>query len=170
MTWWRHRIPGPVGHGPGASDEGAVPTDVHTPGPLGVNDAGDPTVETSPVAVTGMAAPEKYWVGSVKGNLGEHPNVRHTINNFGDTELRYLLRIKNTGYCLLDLGTQYEDRVSEEVDREWIPGVAKRGETLDFENGVPPHSSLHLRLFGEKDFTAEEQLWVEGTLQVFLLS
>jgi hypothetical protein len=111
--------------------------------------------------------PESYWTGEVKGWLGEHPVAYHTLNNYGDTPLQYTLRVKNTGYCLVDLETRYEyhrDPTSEE--RAWVAVWAQRGKTEETTNGLPPHSSLHLRLFGERDATRPGQAYIEGTAEV----
>lgn len=42
----------------------------------------------------------------------------------------------------------------------------QRGQTEEVTNGLPPHSSLHLRLFGERDATQPDQSYFEGTLEV----
>jgi len=112
--------------------------------------------------------PESYWKGEVKGWLGEHPAAYHTLNNFGDTPLEYVLRIKNTGYCLLDLETQYQYYKPPRQDRAWIAIAAQRGHTEEVTNGLPPHSSLHLRLYGERDATQPDQAYIEGTVEVIL--
>jgi len=112
--------------------------------------------------------PENFWSGTIKGHLGEHPAVYHTLNNFSDTPLRYALRIKNKGYCLLSLETQYGYK-NGESQRRWIAGSAQRGKTFEVINGLPPHSSLHLRLFGERDYTDPDQTWCEGSAETELL-
>jgi len=117
--------------------------------------------------VHAMAANETHWSGNIRGNLSENPNLYHTLNIFGDTQLSYLLRVKNRGYCRLSLETQYVyDTIGEQ--RAWIALSANHGETLEVINGLPPHSSLHLRLFGERDYTDPNQTWCEGTLEVVL--
>jgi hypothetical protein len=108
--------------------------------------------------------PEESWDGSVESNFGENKSLYHTINNFGDQQLRYLLRINNTGYALLSLETQYEFR--GEPQRAWTAISAQRGKTEEVTNGLPPHSVLHLRLFGERDHTQPDQSSYAGTLQV----
>jgi hypothetical protein len=113
------------------------------------------------------AAPESNWSGSIKGYLGEHPTAYHTLNNFGDTTIKYKLRIKNTGRALLSLETQYEYK-NGEPQRPWTAGSAQHGETFEVVNGLPPQSSLHLRLFGEHDYTEPTQTWCEGTAETEL--
>ena len=82
---------------------------------------------------------EESWDGSIKGHLGDYPSADHTLNNFGDRQLRYRLRIHSTGYALLNLG-------------------------------LPPRSSLRLRLFGERDHTQKNQSYIAGTIEVRLTS
>lgn len=112
-------------------------------------------------------AQEKFWAGSIKGYLGEHPVAYHTLNNYSSNAFRYKLRIKNNGYCLLSLETQYEYKTSG-LQRAWTAGSAQRGETFEVINGLPPHSSLHLKLFGERDYTDPEQSYCEGTAEAEL--
>src|SRR4029079_747824 len=102
--------------------------------------------------------------GSVSSDFGENKSLYHTINNFGDQQLEYLLRIKNTGYALLNLETQYDLRGGPQ--QAWIAIAAQRGQTEEVKNGLPPHSSLHLRLYGARDYTAPDQSHYAGTLQV----
>ena len=109
-------------------------------------------------------APEESWDGSVDSNFGENKSLYHTINNFGDQQLEYLLRIKNTGHALLNLETQYDIR--GEPQRAWIAIAAQRGQTEEVTNGLQPHSSLHLRLYGARDYTDPDQSHYAGTLQV----
>ena len=108
--------------------------------------------------------PEESWDGSVESNFGENKSLYHTINNFGDQPLRYLLRIHNTGYALLNLETQYEHR--GEPQPAWIAIAAQRGQTEEVTNGLPPHAVLHLRLYGSRDYTDPDQSSYAGTLQV----
>lgn len=175
------RVPGPLGND---ALEALVPA--RTPGPLGVNDAADPNVRAAPGDMPGplgksaellldrhssdapeAAAPESHWSGAIKGHLGDHPAAYHTLNNFGDTPLQYTLRIKNQGRCLLSLETQYEYK-STGLQRAWTAGSAQRGKTFEVTNGLPPHSSLHLRLFGERDYMDKDQSWCEGTVEAVL--
>jgi hypothetical protein len=129
--------------------------------PLTVQAKSDP----DPAKVS--AAPEIHWTGSIKGHLGKHPTAYHTLNNFGDTSIKYKLRIKNSGRALLSLETQYEYK-AEGLQRAWTAGSAQHGETFEVVNGLPPHSSLHLRLFGEHDYTEPTQTWCEGTAETEL--
>jgi hypothetical protein len=114
-----------------------------------------------------QAQPEESWQGSLETNLGENKSLYHTLNNFGDKPLQYLLRIRNTGYTLLNLGTQYTYRGGE-PEREWVALFGQRGETREVTNGLSPKSSLRLRLFGERDHTAPDQSHTAGTVEVFL--
>jgi hypothetical protein len=114
-----------------------------------------------------MSASESYWTGGIKGHLHENPMAYHTVNNFGDTPLRYMLRIRNQGYCLLSLETRYEYGTTG-LQHPWVALFEQRGKTGEVINGLPPHSSLHLRLFGEKDYTDPDQTWCEGTAEVIL--
>ena len=125
----------------------------------GSGDSAQPAKDPAP------SAAEDTWVGSVKGYLGQKPSLYHTVNNFGDQELSYLLRITNTGYALLNLETQYEYKTGGE-QRAWIALAAQRGQTLEVTNGLPPNSSLHLRLYGDRDYTQPNQSYIEGTLEV----
>jgi hypothetical protein len=109
--------------------------------------------------------PEESFDGSVESNFGENKNLYHTINNFSDQPLKYLLRIHNTGYALLSLETQYEYRGGE-PQRAWTALFTQRGQTEEVVNGLPAHSVLHLRLFGERDYTQPDQSYYAGTLQV----
>ncbi len=108
--------------------------------------------------------PEESFDGSVESNFGENKSLYHTINNFSDQPLTYLLRIHNTGYALLNLETQYETR--GEPQRAWTAISTQRGQTEEVTNGLPPHWALHLRLFGERDHTQPDQSYYAGTLQV----
>jgi hypothetical protein len=110
------------------------------------------------------AAPEEAWDASIKGYLGDNISVYHTLNNFGDQQLEYLLRIHSTGYAMLSLETQYEYKTG--LQQAWTALYAQRGKTEEVTNGLPPHSSLHLRLFGERDFTQKDQSYFEGTVEV----
>jgi hypothetical protein len=144
------------------------------------------------------ADPEQAWEGSLKTSLGEKGMLYHTLNNFGDRPFEYLLRVQNTGYAMVTLGTQFEslreskagrdERMpigdlkrqtgrrspfsdlggggSRQVEREWFAFGVQRGKTEQATYGLPPRSSLHLRLFGERDYTDPNQSHVEGTLQV----
>ncbi len=142
------RVPGSLG-GQAARAVGTV----RTPGPLGVNSA---------------AAPESHWKGALKeGSLHDRHALYHTVNNFGDTPLRYLLRIRNEGGCLLSLETQYRYSTVG-LQRAWIAFSAQGGKTVETTNGLPPHSSLHLRLFGELDHTRPDEYRCAGTLEVVL--
>jgi len=109
-------------------------------------------------------APEESFDGSVASNFGEGKSLYHTMYNNGDQQLEYLLRIHNTGYAMLSLETRYEYR--GEPQRPWIAISAQRGKTEEVTNGLPPHSVLHLRLFGERDYTDPDQSYYAGTLQV----
>lgn len=111
------------------------------------------------------SAPEESWDGSIKGHLGEHPATYHTLNNFSDRQLRYHLRIHNTGYALLNLETQYQYR-SGKPERAWIAISAQRGDTEEVTNGLPARSSLRLRLFGERDHTRKDETYIAGTVAV----
>lgn len=115
------------------------------------------------------SAPEESWDGSIKGHLGDHPSAYHTLNNFGDRQLRYRLRIHSTGYALLNLETQYQYK-SGEPEQAWVALSAQRGKTEEVTNGLPPHSSLRLRLFGERDHTQKDQSYIAGTIEVRLTS
>jgi hypothetical protein len=55
---------------------------------------------------------------------------------------------------------------STKLEREWFAFGVTRGKTEQSTYGLPPHSSLHLRLFGERDYTDPQQSHVEGTLRV----
>jgi hypothetical protein len=124
-----------------------------------------PVVQRDAAEAADPSAPEASWHGSVKGHLGEHPATYHTVNNFGDRQLTYRLRIHNTGYALLNLGTQYQYGRGE-PQQEWVALSAQRGKTEEVTNGLPPHSSLRLRLFGERDHTQKEQTYIAGTADV----
>ncbi len=122
-------------------------------------------VQRQPAEAADPSAPEQSWVGSVKGHLGDHASTYHTLNNFGDRQLEYVLRIHSTGYALLSLETQYQ---YEEAGRQraWTALSAQRGKTEEVTNGLPPHSSLSLRLFGERDHTQKDQSYFAGTVEV----
>lgn len=109
--------------------------------------------------------PEESWDGSVASNFGENESTYHTMYNHSDQPLEYLLRIHNTGYALLSLETKYEYRGGE-PQRAWTALFTQRGQTEEVTNGLPPHSVLHLRLFGERDYTQPDQSSYAGTLQV----
>ncbi len=105
-----------------------------------------------------------YFKGSIKGYLTEHINLYHTLNNYGNTQQTYKLRIKNQGECLLSLETQYQNETTG-LQRAWIALFAQRNQTEVVINGLPPHSSLHIRLFGEIDYTDKDATWCEGTVE-----
>jgi hypothetical protein len=112
----------------------------------------------------GPFAPEDEWEGSIKGNLGDNTSLRHTLNNFGDKPLEYLLRIRSTGHAMVSLETQYEYKTTG-LQRAWTALSAQSGKTEEVTNGLPPHSSLHLRFFGERDFTQKDQSYFAGTVE-----
>jgi hypothetical protein len=111
------------------------------------------------------SAPEEAWEGSIKGHLGDNISLYHTLNNFGDKQLQYVLRIESRGYAMVSLETQYEYKTGG-LQRAWTALYAQRGQTKEVTNGLPPHSSLHLRFFGERDHTQKNQSYFEGTVQV----
>jgi hypothetical protein len=153
-----------------AAGNQAVTTFLETKGLIGRH-PGDPTGEQGGAAekqdALGSSAPESHWVGGIKGDLGEHPSAYHTLNNYGDAPLEYVLRIKNEGHCLLSLETQYEYKTTG-LQRAWTAIAAQGGHTEEVTNGLPPGSSLHLRLFGERDATQPDRTDCEGTLEVEL--
>jgi hypothetical protein len=110
------------------------------------------------------SAPEEAWEGSIKGHLGENISLLHTLNNYGDEQLRYVLRIHSRGYAMVSLETRY--RINNELREPWVALYAQRGETREVINGLPPRSSLHLRFFGERDATQKDQSYFEGTVEV----
>ena len=191
----KSRVPGPIGNGapyalvpahtPGpygmndAADPNAraVPGDVR--GPLGqwaeLLRHGHPSSSTGRggrgMQTQGQkwgtpAAPEIYWSGGIKGDLDDHPSKYHTLNNFGNTELLYTLRIKNLGQCLLCLEAQYRNKIAG-LERAWIVVEAQRGKTDEVTRRLSAHSSLHLRLFCVRDHT-EIGSWCEGTAESML--
>jgi hypothetical protein len=117
------------------------------------------TAEPSP------APPVEAWEGSVKGNLSDNPALYYTLNNFGDQALEYLLHIDNRGSALLNLETRYELKTVGE-QRAWIAIAATSGKSEEVTNGLPPHSSLHLRLYGQRDMTKPDETWLSGALKV----
>lgn len=118
-------------------------------------------VELSNEAVA--AAPED-WEGSVKGNLPNSGSVYHTLNNVGDDQLQYVLRIHSRGDAMVSLETQYEYKTTG-LQKAWIALYVQGGKTEEVTNGLPPHSSLHLRFFGERDYT-NKGTYFEGTAEV----
>lgn len=109
------------------------------------------------------APADEAWEGDIKGHLGENVSLRHTLNNFSEQPVRYLLRIHSRGHAMVSLETQY--RIRGELQRPWIALYAQRGQTREVVNGLPPRSSLHLRFFGERDHTRKDQSYFEGTVE-----
>lgn len=101
----------------------------------------------------------------MQGYLKDNPALYYTLNNFGAQQLEYLLRIKNRGYAMINLETKYELKYGGE-QRAWIAIAATSGKAEQVTNGLPPHSSLHLRLYGQRDMTQPSQVWVDGALEV----
>jgi hypothetical protein len=118
-----------------------------------------------PVAEPAPSKPVEAWDGSMKGYLKDNPALYYTLNNFGDQQLEYQLRIKNQGHAMVNLETKYELKYGGE-QRAWIAIAATSGKTEQVTNGLPPHSSLHLRLYGQRDMTQPNQVWVDGALEV----
>jgi hypothetical protein len=87
-----------------------------------------------------------------------------TLNNFGDKPREYLLRIRSTGHAMVSLETQYKYKTTG-LQRAWTALSAQSGKTEEVTNGLPPHSSLHLRFFGERDFTQKDQSYFAGTVE-----
>jgi hypothetical protein len=112
-----------------------------------------------------LSAPEEAWEGSIKGHLGDNISLYHTLNNFGDKQLEYVLRIHSRGYAMVSLETQYEYKTAG-LQEKWTALYAQRGQTQEVTNGLPPHSSLHLRFFGERDHTQKNQSYFEGSVEV----
>ncbi|HYN69053.1 MAG TPA: hypothetical protein VEX41_02435 [Candidatus Eisenbacteria bacterium] len=76
-----------------------------------------------------------------------------------------MLRIHSRGHAMVSLETQYEYKTTG-LQQAWTALYAQRGQTEEVTNGLPPHSSLHLRFFGERDFTQKDQTYFEGTVEV----
>ena len=113
------------------------------------------------------SAPESHWVGGIDGYLSQHPTAYHTLNNFSGTQLEYVLRVKNEGECAFELETQYEYKTVG-LQRAWTALYAVHGETKEVQYGLPPHSSVHLRLFGSLDQTRPDGSYCKGTAEVTL--
>jgi hypothetical protein len=135
-----------------------------------------PPLPTNTKATTGFAEVKKestsanYFKGTIKGYLGENPNLYHTLNNFGDKPAKYALRLQNQGYCLLSLEMQIDWRKTIGLQRAWVTDFLQRNETKIRIFDLEPNQSVHLRLFGERDYTTPDQSWIEGSIQLLLLT
>jgi hypothetical protein len=66
---------------------------------------------------------------------------------------------------MVSLETQHEYKVGG-LQEAWTVIWAQRGETKETTSGLPPHSSCHLRFFGERDPSQKDQSYFEGTVEV----
>lgn len=103
--------------------------------------------------------------GRLKTTLSERDVLYHTLNNVSDKERFVTLKIQNAGEALLSLDTQYE-REGSEPDRWWGALYVQSGKSGEVRNGLPAHTSLRLKLYGEKDHTKPDATRVEGTVSV----